>query len=137
MLQEILKPEIPISPTNAEMINLLSQKLDWINYTTLKNISKVKDDILADWLNINVKTFRAYKKQNSKINENVIEHIILLLSLFEHGKEVFGTTTEFYEWLNKDNLFLDNKKPANYLKTISGIRFIDDRLVSIEYGDNV
>ena len=36
-----------------------------------------------------------------------------------------------------DNPFLDYSKPIDYLNTITGIRFINDRLTAIEYGDNV
>jgi len=134
---ENIKYDIPISPSNSEIINLLTQKLEWSNYSTLREISNVKDSILAEWLNINVKTFREYRKNNNVVNDKLIEHIILLLSLFEHGKEVFSTNKEFTDWLNKENLFFDNRKPSDHLNTISGIRFIDDRLTAMEYGDNV
>lgn len=62
---------------------------------------------------------------------------MLLISLFKHGIEMFESTEEFYIWLNTSNYFLDGDLPVNYLKTISGIRLIKDRLTAMEYGDNV
>jgi len=62
---------------------------------------------------------------------------IELISLFKHGVEVFGTQENFCNWLIANNFYLDNDTPMNYLKTISGIRLIEDRLTGIEYGDNV
>ncbi|HEY8781625.1 MAG TPA: MbcA/ParS/Xre antitoxin family protein [Mucilaginibacter sp.] len=57
--------------------------------------------------------------------------------LFEHGIEVFGTKKSFTTWLEKENFFFDKKAPAEFMKTEAGIKFIDDRLTGIEYGDNV
>jgi uncharacterized protein (DUF2384 family) len=55
----------------------------------------------------------------------------------KHGIHVFGTAAAFEEWLNKGNFYFDNKLPVSFLNTITGIKFIDDRLTAMEYGDNV
>ena len=56
--------------------------------------------------------------------------------LFKHGIEVFGTKENFTNWLEKENFFFDKKAPIEFTKTNIGIKFIDDRLTGIEYGDN-
>ena len=58
-------------------------------------------------------------------------------SLVEHGIEIFGTKENFQCWLEKENFFFGKKAPAEFMTTDSGIKFIDDRLTGIEYGDNV
>jgi len=129
---------IPERISDSEVLQILkSNKVNWEYLKYVKEFTNIKDELLSDWLNINVKTFRNYKKQDAEIKKNLQEQIILLISLFKHGKEIFGTTDEFYSWLNSQNLFLDGEKPINYLKTITGIRFIEDRLTAIEYGDNI
>ena len=65
------------------------------------------------------------------------EHAIALYALFIHGNEVFGSEDEFTTWLNQNNFHFDGKSPYSYLQVISGIKFIDDRLTALEYGDNV
>jgi uncharacterized protein (DUF2384 family) len=60
-----------------------------------------------------------------------------LLSLMQHGIEVFGSKSDFDQWLATENFFLDGKEPNSFLNTIAGVRFIDDRLTAMEYGDNV
>jgi uncharacterized protein (DUF2384 family) len=84
-----------------------------------------------------VRTFRDYRKPDSKFKANVKEHVLLLLSMIKHGNEVFGSRDGFDCWLDTTNFFFDNKKPKNFLNTVTGIRFVDDRLTAIEYGDNV
>jgi uncharacterized protein (DUF2384 family) len=58
-------------------------------------------------------------------------------ALIKHGIEVFGTEENFEHWLQKDNFFFDNKSPLVFINTNEGLKFIDDRLTGIEYGDNV
>lgn len=58
-------------------------------------------------------------------------------SLIKHGKKVFGSKPKFEEWLQSRNFFFDGKPPIEFLSTVRGIRFIDDRLTGMEYGDNV
>jgi hypothetical protein len=103
----------------------------------LKESTTFSDTTISDWLNISVKTLRTYRKPEAVFKENLKEQIVLLLSLYDHGIDVFDTKENFDKWLNSENLFLDNKLPKDYMDTVSGIKFIDDRLTSIEYGDNV
>lgn len=119
------------------LLYLQKEKINWSYVQTLKDSTKFNDDVLSGLLNVSVKTFRSYKKPDQEINDNIKEHLLLLLSIIQHGKKVFGTSEKFDEWLIKENFFFDRKAPIEFLNTITGIRFIDDRLTAIEYGDNV
>lgn len=94
------------------------------------------DDAVASWLNLNVKTYRSYKKSAGPLKPDIQEHTLKLLSLIKHGIDVFGTAETFSEWLYTEHMFLDWKKPEAFLNTISGISYVDKRLSAIEYGDN-
>lgn len=119
------------------LLYLQSEKVNWEYVQTLKETTHFKDETLSNWLNVSVKTFRSYKKPKQEINVNIKEHVLLLLSLIQHGKAVFSSIKKFEEWLKGENFFFNRKAPIEYLKTITGIRFIDDRLTALEYGDNV
>lgn len=108
---------------------------NYFNY--FKEITTLNDDIISSWLNINSKTLRTYRKPESTSKDNVKEHLVILISLYNHGIETFGDKENFDKWLVSDNYFLDHKPPMDFLDTITGIKFIDDRLTAIEYGDNV
>ena len=129
---------IPNSVNDSTVLTLLHNKcVNWKHVQALKETSLFNDETISHWLNINVKTFRSYKKPNGDININIKEHVVLLLSLMKHGKSTFKTTENFKEWLEKTNFFFDHKAPIYFLQTITGIRFIDDRLTAMEYGDNI
>ena len=129
---------IPNSVSDSAVLTLLHNKgINWKHVQALKETSLFNDDTISHWLNINVKTFRSYKKPEGEININIKEHVVLLLSLMQHGKSIFKSTKNFKEWLEKTNFFFDGKAPIDFLQTITGIRFIDDRLTAMEYGDNI
>lgn len=135
--QTSIANNIPGRISDSQVLQLLKKgKVDHRHILFFKEQSNISDDILSNWFNINVKTFRNYKKQENNLNDNLKEHLILLVSLYKQGKEVFGSVELFSDWLKKNNFFFEGEKPISFLKTITGIRFIEDRLTAIEYGDN-
>jgi uncharacterized protein (DUF2384 family) len=130
--------EVPRQINDTEILHLLyTIDINWKHVNAIKTITDFNDHVISDWLNISVKTFREYKKPRSSFKGNVKEQVLLLLSLIKHGVEVFGSMKGFDSWLNQENFYFDNKSPVSFLNTITGIKFIDDRLTAMEYGDNV
>ena len=130
--------QVPTHLSDSEVLYWLqNREVDLAFLNRLKEYSEVTDDILAIWLNISVRTLRNYRNPDNNIKAYVKEQALLLMSLFVHGKEVFGTPARFNEWLNMENFYFDGRSPSSMLNTISGIRFVNDRLHAIEYGDNV
>ncbi|MEI6434985.1 MAG: MbcA/ParS/Xre antitoxin family protein [Bacteroidota bacterium] len=137
-LETTFKNEVPGKISDSEILTFLQTKdINWEYVKTIKELTDLNDDVISDWLNVSVRTFRSYKQPKNKFKENVKEQILLLLSLINHGIQVFGSQKEFNMWLNKANFFFDNVNPISYLNTVTGIRFVDDRLTAMEYGDNV
>lgn len=135
MVEELLK-EVPTEVTEKVAISYATDHL-----------------ITQKYLNLLVKAFadepttrvlvKLPKQSISKVaNQTLIEkrHVrvrtIMLLSLFKHGKEVFGSISMFRKWLRKPNYMFDEKPPINLLKTFPGIRFVDNSLTAMQYGDN-
>jgi uncharacterized protein (DUF2384 family) len=136
--ETVILEGVPGHINDGEILQLLyTTDINWKYVNAIKNITDFNDDIISGWLNISVKTFREYKKPKSTFKENVKEQVLLLLSLIKHGVEVFGSVKEFDNWLNAENFYFDNKSPVTFLNTITGMKFIDDRLTAMEYGDNV
>ena len=129
---------IPNRVSDIEVQELLrSRDINWSYMAKLKESAALQDEIISDLLNISVRTFRNYKKPESRFKDNIKEKVILLLSLFEHGNDIFGSSEEFYNWLNSENFFFDDTIPITFLNTVTGIRYVDDRLTAMEYGDNI
>ena len=129
---------IPIELDPSWVVNFLEKnKFNSGHVRVLRAKANTSDKILSSLLNLAPKTFVSYTKDISKTKVDTKEHILMLISLLRHGSEVFGSEEGFSHWLDSKNVFLDNRKPIEFLNTISGIRMIDDRLVAIEYGDNI
>jgi len=137
----------PMAAYGAVVPGALSPALlmDYINegenlesyFVLIKKYSQAPDELIAYWLNINVKTYRSYRKGNATVRPDIKEHIIILATFMKHGVEVFESSiASFSQWLHTENFMLDKKKPADLLNTNSGVRFLDDQLTNMEYGIN-
>jgi uncharacterized protein (DUF2384 family) len=134
----IILEGVPGHMNDGEILHLLyTTDINWKHVNAIKTLTHFNDNVLSEWLNISVKTFREYKKPKSTFKENVKEQVLLLLSLIKHGVEIFGTMKQFDIWLKQENFYFNNKSPVSFLNTITGMKFIDDRLTAMEYGDNV
>lgn len=137
-IEDAVLDKVPDHINDGEILHLLySTDITWKHVNTLKILTDFNDVVLSDWLNISVKTFREYKKPQSTVKENVKEQVLLLLSLIKHGTTIFGSVKAFEAWLNQENFYFDQKSPVFFLNTITGIKFVDDRLTAMQYGDNV
>ncbi|MBN2885073.1 DUF2384 domain-containing protein [Patescibacteria group bacterium] len=130
--------QIPDSISDSEVLYWLkSKEINWSYMKMFKDYSSRRDEVISNMLNISVRTLRNYKKPENKFKNNIKEQLLLLLSLYKHGNEVFGSSEEFNNWLNSENFYFDGVAPVTFLNTITGIRFTEDRLTAMEYGDNV
>ena len=116
---------------------LRNNDVNWNYFNYFKEITTLSDEITSNWLNINPKTLRAYRKPQSTSKDNIKEHLVLLIALYQHGIDVFDEKENFDSWLISENYYFDRKAPMDFLDTITGIKFIDDRLTAIEFGDTV
>jgi uncharacterized protein (DUF2384 family) len=137
-LDSELIDDVPTQINESEILYLLHKKdINWNYVNAFKHLTDFNDDMISGWLNLSVKTFREYRKPNAVFKDNVKEHILLLIALFKHGIRVFGDSSAFEKWLTTGNFYFDHKTPESYLNTVTGIRFTDDRLTALEFGDNV
>ncbi len=133
-----LLKEVPGQINDSEILDFLyTKEVNYKHINAIKDLTAFTDDTISDWLNVSVRTFREYRKPKSTFKENVKEHVLLLLSLIKHGKEVFVSPKAFDTWLDTPNFYFDNKTPSTFLNTITGIKFVDDRLTAMEFGDNI
>jgi uncharacterized protein (DUF2384 family) len=133
-----ISEEVPQYLNEADVLYWIQSKnINWNYLGAIKQLCNFNDDSISEWLNISVRTFRSYKESTEKISNNLKEQVLLLVSLFKHGNAVFGSKQEFGNWLISPNFFFDNQMPANFLNSITGIRYIEDRITAIEFGDNI
>jgi putative toxin-antitoxin system antitoxin component (TIGR02293 family) len=136
----LLNPKLEIgdSLSDSEVLNLLQKESNYTKHIlAIKELSAFNDDEISECLNISVRTLHSYRKREILLKENVKELVVRLLSVIKHGNEVFGNPKSFQNWLNTGNFYFDGNTPISYLKTSTGIKYVDDRLTAMEYGDNV
>lgn len=131
--------DLPIvNDVSGVYLYTMNSKLDNEFIAIMDDLIGLSDSLLSKWLNITPRTLRNYKnKKNLTLKGNLKEHIVLILSLYKHGTDVFGNALDFEQWLSSKNPLLDNMAPSAFLNTSSGIQLIDNRLSAIEFGENV
>ena len=134
--KQILR-QIPANANTHEVLSFIhNRKFNARYFSYIKALTNLSDEKISNFLNISVKTYRNYQTSNFDLGKGKQEHAIMILGLIKHGIEVFGSGHNFTEWLEKENFYFDNKPPINYLNYMNGIKFIDDSLIGMEYGDN-
>lgn len=129
---------IPNRLSESEVLySLKTQKIDTRYLNALKEVSGFSLETMAEWLNVTPRTLRNYTQLKTSWNESFKEHLLLLLGLFKHGHKVFGNSADFDEWLKLKNFHFDDCAPVSFLNTVTGVRFVDNSLTAMEFGDNV
>jgi putative toxin-antitoxin system antitoxin component (TIGR02293 family) len=116
---------------------MVRRDVDWRHVQAISLLTHANDGLISDWLGINVKTLREYRKPGIQLKAQLQEHLILLVSMLKQGRSVLGSVQDLDRWLSTPNFFLDGRSPATFLNTISGIRLVSDRLAALKHGDNV
>jgi Protein of unknown function (DUF2384) len=118
---------------NSVLDNLAQNSKDLFTKVILNTGLTIK--ILAENIfEITPKTFIKYKNNTTKLPSRIAELAIELSTLYELGSSVFDNVSLFNEWLEKDNVFFNSKKPASFLNTSTGIHLIYEELKRIEFG---
>ncbi|MFN3851968.1 MAG: antitoxin Xre/MbcA/ParS toxin-binding domain-containing protein [Spirosomataceae bacterium] len=89
----------------------------------------------AEILEISVKTFDRYLKENRIFNASESEKLMKLEEVYDWGKTVFGYVSDFNRWIEKESYGLDYQVPRKLMQTVSGMNLVQDELVRIAYGD--
>lgn len=75
------------------------------------------------------------KKIVTEIDKHILTEEQYLLSI--KGIEIFGTSENFNKWLYTNNFYFDKKPPILMMDNIIGIKFINDRITGLNFGDNI
>jgi uncharacterized protein (DUF2384 family) len=123
---------------DAEVLHYMeANTVDASFIDAIKKMTRYKESKIAGWLRISERTMRTYQSENKVLEKGLSEQVVMLRTVMEKGKAVFGESDAFDKWLDMENFFFDGKKPSSYMDTTSGLRYIFDRLTAMEYGDNV
>ena len=86
----------------------------------LAQVTKMSEKTLASLLNLSARTISNYKEQRKKLEPVYSEHLLKLITLFQHGEELFGTIDQFNQWLQKP-FWNSRELPFDWLITPGGI----------------
>jgi len=116
---------------------LVSKAQEGVEASYFENLLKhsgFRKDELASLVGIDPKTVDNYRKSHKKFTRDAAEKLLKLHRLFAFGDELFGSTTEFVDWLAISSPALNNQRPMAVLHSVSGISEVEKQLLRLAHG---
>ncbi len=117
----------------SEMINFARTGISMKYLTNLSDKLSLSLQEIGEILHVSLRTLQRYAP-NKVLDSDVSAKALNLAALQAHGLEVFGTESDFNEWLRTPVPNLGNKTPLSFLDTPFGFTLIDQTLGRIEHG---
>ena len=90
---------------------------------------------LAEILEVNASTLSRWRKGDKPIGKLRSKTIYDIDGVITKGIRIFGSESEFKQWLITSNYALGDKKPAELLKDPYGIEWVDNAIEAISWGN--
>ena len=103
-------------------------------FDALLKTSMLHKNQLAAFLGLTTKTIDNYHLKNKRLGRVESEHLLMLISLYKKGQEIFGSSVSFNKWLLVPALGLGGYEAINLLYTPGGINLVMEELLRIEFG---
>ena len=103
-------------------------------FDRLMQVSALKKNQLAAFLDATPKTIDNYRLRQHKFGRIESEQLLQLIALYKKGHEIFGNSESFNLWLKQPASGLGGNIPFDLLYTQGGINLVMEELLRIEYG---
>ena len=133
-INEPMSIYLPASFLKSNIFDNLAQNSKDLFNRVVANTGLTIKILSENIFEITPKTFIKYKNNTTKIPSRIAELALEINILYDLGNEIFGNSTHFNQWLDKEHIFFDDKKPSSFLNTSTGIHFIYEELKRIEFG---
>jgi putative toxin-antitoxin system antitoxin component (TIGR02293 family) len=122
----------------SDDISLLNQSKRGLNAKAaldFLSLSGFTQDEFQETFKTTVKTIQNHVTRELTLDASLSEKLLKSFALFDKGAEIFGSASNFHQWLNTPAYGLGNQLPFDLMDTITGIRLIEEELIRIEFGD--
>lgn len=119
--------------TTRDKILMVRQGISKKELIEIKDEAELDYDDLTNILSVSRATL-INKKGKEKFNQSTSERILLLSDVVTYGRDVFGDSTLFTEWLKTPSEALGNVTPLSIMDTLYGIEEIKKELERIAHG---
>ena len=125
-------------PFYTDDISLLTQSKKGLNAVAALDfltLSGFTQDEFQETFKTTVKTIQNHLTRRLSLDAAISEKLLKSFALFDKGTLIFGSASNFHQWLNMPSYGLGNQLPFDLMDTITGIQLIEEELIRIESGD--
>ena len=120
---------------DISLLNQSKKGLDAKAALDFLSLSGFTQDEFQETFKTTVKTIQNHVTRELTLDASLSEKLLKSFALFDKGAEIFGSASNFHQWLNTPAYGLGNQLPFDLMDTITGIRLIEEELIRIEFGD--
>ncbi|HMC98886.1 MAG TPA: antitoxin Xre-like helix-turn-helix domain-containing protein, partial [Ferruginibacter sp.] len=117
-------------------IKSLPQVKDF-TYNEFKKVADKTPFTQTEWaamLHVSERTLQRYAKSNGVFAPIIAERFHQLHTLFNKGKQLFGTIRSFYDWIHSNPPMLEGELSFSSLTSFDGIQKVMTQIGRIEHG---
>ncbi|HUZ61601.1 MAG TPA: antitoxin Xre-like helix-turn-helix domain-containing protein [Hanamia sp.] len=132
-----IKPTMAEEPRALYSLSQYSKITKDFTFNDFKKITEKVDFTQKEWseiIHISERTLQRYAHKNGEFNTGVIDRILQINKVLQHGKEVFGSYEKFNLWLRGNPYMLEGRLSIHSLASIEGINNVLTQLGRIEHG---
>ena len=119
---------------NLRLVHLRDEGVDVSYFGALQSHASLPKAALARYLGLDPTTIDNYRKKKKRFTGDSAEKLLKLHRLFALGEELFGSTSEFMDWLHLPSPGMEGQKPQDMLHSITGIAEVEKQLGRIIHG---
>ena len=139
-LGRMSEPEIiygykPFYSDDISLLNRSKKGLSAKAALDFLSLSGFTQDEFQETFKTTVKTIQNHVTRELTLDAALSEKLLKSFALFDKGAEIFGSASNFHQWLNTPAYGLGNQMPFDLMDTITGIQLIEEELIRIEFGD--
>ena len=123
--------EEPVSD-DLQVVNLIRRGLRRRALDQLAARSELSQPLLAKALDLSIRTLQRYGPEQ-RLGADATDRLVHLATLYAEGFDTFGEK-KFRIWMDSSILALGNRKPSEFIDSISGVRLLRDIIGRINYG---
>jgi putative toxin-antitoxin system antitoxin component (TIGR02293 family) len=107
------------------------------SFKNIYDLLKLANSKWAEIIGVSDRTMQNLLKQEKDLDQNKSEKLLAFLTMVQYAIEVFGSKSNFKEWLFYKSPILNGKAPVEYVDTFQGISMLREHLFKIESGNFV
>ena len=118
--------------SEQELLGIVERQLPTSSINRLLTLGITRTEV--DALVIPLRTLQHRRSRREKLTVEESDRVLRMMRALSQAETVYGSRERALEWLRRPHPRLNNRTPAELLKTDAGSRIVEELLIQIDEG---